>query len=119
MLAFAEYHVFTELPLLRVIAPDSRIPWTTYVGILGMPGQTAYYAWKEFSKAQKGEVAFVSGGAGPVGSLVIQLAKRDGLKVIASAGTEKKVEFMKSAGADVAFNYKTTCETVMFGSSWD
>jgi NADPH-dependent curcumin reductase CurA len=41
-------------------------------------------------------------------SLVIQLAKADGLKVIASAGSEEKVKFMKEAGADVAFNYKTT-----------
>ena len=41
-------------------------------------------------------------------SLVIQLAKADGLKVIASAGSDEKVEFMKSLGADVAFNYKTT-----------
>jgi NADPH-dependent curcumin reductase CurA len=39
---------------------------------------------------------------------VIQLAKTQGLKVIASAGSEEKVEFMKSLGADVAFNYKTT-----------
>jgi NADPH-dependent curcumin reductase CurA len=41
-------------------------------------------------------------------SLVIQLAKRDGLKVIASAGSDEKVQFMKEVGADVAFNYKTT-----------
>lgn len=41
-------------------------------------------------------------------SLVIQLAKRDGLKVIASAGSDEKVAFMKELGADVAFNYKTT-----------
>lgn len=40
-------------------------------------------------------------------SLVIQLAKLDGLKVIASAGSEEKVKFMKEIGADVAFNYKT------------
>jgi NADPH-dependent curcumin reductase CurA len=39
---------------------------------------------------------------------VIQLAKLDGLKVIASAGSEEKVKFMKEVGADVAFNYKTT-----------
>lgn len=45
---------------------------------------------------------------GPVGSFVIQLAKQAGLKVIASAGTEDKVTFLKSIGADVAFNYKTT-----------
>ena len=40
--------------------------------------------------------------------IVIQLAKLDGLKVIASAGSEEKVKFMKEIGADVAFNYKTT-----------
>ena len=39
---------------------------------------------------------------------MIQLAKADGLKVIASAGSDEKVEFMKEIGADVAFNYKTT-----------
>lgn len=42
---------------------------------------------------------------------MIQLAKRDGLTVIASAGTEEKVQFMKDVGADVAFNYKTTNPT--------
>lgn len=44
---------------------------------------------------------------GPVGSMVIQLAKADGLKVIASAGSAEKVAFLKACGADVAFNYKT------------
>ncbi|KAG6841008.1 hypothetical protein C0991_002638 [Blastosporella zonata] len=78
------------------------------VGAAGMPGKTAYYAWNEYSKAKKGEIAFVTAGGGPVGSLVIQLAKLDGLKVIASAGSDEKVAFMKSIGADVAFNYKTT-----------
>lgn len=45
--------------------------------------------------------------AGPVGSLAVQLAKLDGFKVIASNGTEDKVYFIRSLGADVAFNYKT------------
>lgn len=39
--------------------------------------------------------------------MIIQLAKMDGVKVIASAGSDEKVKFMKSIGADVAFNYKT------------
>lgn len=42
-----------------------------------------------------------------MGSIVVQLAKADGLKVIGSAGSDEKVEFIKSIGADVAFNYKT------------
>jgi len=75
----------------------------------------------------KGETVFISTGAGPVGSwvtpssfmqeinerntwhrLAIQIAKAQGLKVIGSAGSEEKVQFMKEIGADVAFNYKTT-----------
>ncbi|KAG6846853.1 hypothetical protein H0H93_011438, partial [Arthromyces matolae] len=70
--------------------------------------QTAFYGWKEFSKAKKGETVFVTSGGGAVGSMVIQLAKLEGLKVIATAGSDEKVDFMKSIGADVAFNYKTT-----------
>ncbi|KAF6748879.1 alcohol dehydrogenase [Ephemerocybe angulata] len=86
---------------------DAQIPWTAWVGVLGMPGQTAWIAWQEYSKAKKGEVAFVSSAAGPVGSLVVQLAKRDGLKVIASAGSPEKLAWLEELGADVVFNYKT------------
>ncbi|TEB27710.1 NAD(P)-binding protein, partial [Coprinellus micaceus] len=54
----------------------------------------------------QGETAFVTAGGGPVGSFVIQLAKLSGCRVIASAGSPEKLEFMKSIGADVVFNYK-------------
>ncbi|KAF8888968.1 hypothetical protein CPB85DRAFT_1334043 [Mucidula mucida] len=94
--------------VFKVTNANGKIPWSAYLGPLGMPGRTAYNAWKEYSAAKSGETAFITTGGGPVGSLVIQLAKRDGLKVIASAGSDEKVEFMKSIGADVAFNYKTT-----------
>ncbi|KAJ8514987.1 hypothetical protein ONZ45_g7524 [Pleurotus djamor] len=70
--------------------------------------QTAYLGWKAFAKPKKGEVAFVSSGAGTVGSVVAQLAKLDGLKVIASVGSDDKVKLLESLGVDVAFNYKTT-----------
>jgi NADPH:quinone reductase-like Zn-dependent oxidoreductase len=56
----------------------------------------------------KVDVDNLSQSLNPHYSLVIQLAKRDGLKVIACAGSEEKVQFMKDLGADVAFNYKTT-----------
>ncbi|KAF8896870.1 hypothetical protein CPB84DRAFT_1748159 [Gymnopilus junonius] len=71
-------------------------------------GKSAFMAWREFSHAIQGETVFVSTGAGSVGSLVIQLAKMNGPKVIASAGSDEKVQFMKEIGADVTFNYKTT-----------
>ncbi|KAF7321166.1 PKS-ER domain-containing protein [Mycena chlorophos] len=93
---------------IRILERDPRLPLSTYIGVAGMPGETAYMGWREFSKAKKGEVVFVTTGAGPVGSMVIQIAKNEGLKVIASAGSDEKVQFMKAIGADVAFNYKTT-----------
>ncbi|KAJ6549687.1 alcohol dehydrogenase [Mycena capillaripes] len=103
-----EYVVLPELGGFRLLDKHPDLSWTAYVGAAGMPGQTAYAGWKEYSDAKPGEVAFVTTGAGAVGSMVIQLAKQAGMKVIASAGSEEKVEFMKSLGADVAFNYKTT-----------
>jgi NADPH-dependent curcumin reductase CurA len=95
-------------PALRILHNEEKLPWSAYVGAAGMPGKTAVMAWKEFAETGegkgKGQVAFVSAGSGPVGSLVIQMAKRDGLKVIASAGSEKKIQFCKDIGADVVFN---------------
>ncbi|KAF8811022.1 NAD(P)-binding protein [Phlegmacium glaucopus] len=110
-LPFQNYTIQNNLNQLRIFENPRNLPWSTFIGVLGMPGQTAYMAWKEYSKAKKGETVFVSGGAGAVGSLVIQLAKLDGLKVIGSAGSDEKVRFMKEIGADVAFNYKTTSTT--------
>ncbi|KAE9408372.1 NAD(P)-binding protein [Gymnopus androsaceus JB14] len=77
-----------------------------YVGAAGMPGQTAYYGWQAYANPKPNEVVFVSTAGGPVGSMVVQIAKRAGCKVIASAGSAEKVAFAKSIGADVAFNYK-------------
>jgi len=105
---FEEYSIHTQVKGFSKIENKYNLPWSVFVGAAGMPGQTAYCAWKEYADAKKGEVAFVTAGAGAVGSLVIQLAKHDGLKVIASAGSEEKVTFLKELGADVAFNYKTT-----------
>ncbi|KAG6885213.1 hypothetical protein C0993_004773 [Termitomyces sp. T159_Od127] len=79
-------------------------------------GKTAFMAWKEYSHAKKvsrnedygtEEIDYQRATAGG-GELVIQLAKLDGLKVIASAGLNEKVKFMEAIGADVAFNYKKT-----------
>ncbi|KAF8219765.1 alcohol dehydrogenase [Tricholoma matsutake] len=103
-----EYIIRSSMTRLRVLTNEYRLPWSVYLGAAGMTGKTAYMGWKEHSYAKKGETAFVTAGGGPVGSLVIQLAKADGLKVIASAGSEEKVRYMKEIGADVAFNYKTT-----------
>ncbi|KAF7791938.1 hypothetical protein EIP86_002964 [Pleurotus ostreatoroseus] len=101
---FQEYFTLSDLAKTRVLTNEHNIPWSTYVGV---SGQTAYYGWKEFASPQAGDIVFVTAGAGPVGSFVIQLAKAAGLKVIASAGSGDKVAFLQSIGTDVAFNYKT------------
>ncbi|KAF9002396.1 alcohol dehydrogenase [Hymenopellis radicata] len=109
ILNFQEYNVVTDVSTMRVVTKtEHSLPWSVYIGAAGMSGKTAYCGYKEYAKAKKGDTIFVSTGAGAVGSVVIQLAKMDGLKVIASAGTDEKVKYMEEIGADVAFNYKTT-----------
>lgn len=78
-----------------------------YLGVLGMPGLTAYSSLYEIGKPKKGETIFISSAAGAVGQLVGQLAKHEGLHVIGSVGSDEKLEYIKSLGFDDGFNYKT------------
>lgn len=79
-----------------------------FLGSLGMPGLTAYSSFYEIGQPKKGEVIFISAASGAVGQIVGQLAKREGLKVIGSVGSEEKLEFIKKElGFDGGFNYKT------------
>lgn len=91
---------------LRKIDP-SIAPISTGIGILGMPGLTAYFGLLEVGKLQDGETVFVSGAAGAVGSVVGQIAKIKGCRVIGSAGTDEKTDYITDElGFDEAFNYK-------------
>ncbi|KAF8884419.1 alcohol dehydrogenase [Gymnopilus junonius] len=113
-LEHAEYSVKKDLTGSGILQNPLKLPWSTFLGVLGRPvckGKTAFMAWKQFSRPKQGETVFVTTGAGSVGSLVIQFAKMDGLKVIASAGSDEKVRYMKELGADVAFNYKAVKTT--------
>ncbi|MCH7959544.1 MAG: NADP-dependent oxidoreductase [Candidatus Hydrogenedentes bacterium] len=84
-------------------------PITTSLGVLGMPGMTAYFGLLEITDPKEGETVFVSGAAGAVGELVGQIAKIKGCTVAGSAGTDEKVEhILANCGYDAAFNYKTT-----------
>ncbi|CAE6488377.1 unnamed protein product [Rhizoctonia solani] len=105
-LPFQEYNVLHPEHPFRVIKDEPGVPLSAYIGVLGMPGQTAFYGLELVGKPVKGETIFVSSGASAVGSLVIQLAKAKSLKVIASVGSDEKVNFLKNIGTDVAFNYK-------------
>ena len=96
----------------RKIDPDLA-PISTSLGILGMPGLTAYFGLLEVCEPQAGETVFISGAAGAVGSIVGQIAKIKGCQAIGSAGTDQKVEHIVSdLGFDAAYNYKTTSDYV-------
>jgi NADPH-dependent curcumin reductase CurA len=78
-----------------------------FLGPLGMPGLTAYSSLHRIGRPKKGETIFVSSAAGAVGQVVGQVAKREGLIVIGSVGSDDKVDFVtKELGFDAAFNYK-------------
>jgi len=76
-----------------------------------MPGRTAYFGFLEAGKPQPGETVVVSGAAGAVGSIVVQIAKIKGCKVVAIAGSDEKIEHLKKLGCDHAINYKVPPHT--------
>ena len=93
---------------LRKVDP-TLAPISTALGILGMPGLTAYFGLLEICNPQAGETVFVSAAAGAVGSLVGQIAKIKGCRAVGSAGSDEKVDYVvDELGFDAAFNYKTT-----------
>jgi NADPH-dependent curcumin reductase CurA len=96
-----------EGQMLHKLNPNLA-PISTALGVLGMPGMTAYFGFLEICKPQVGEVVLVSGAAGAVGSLVGQIAKIKGCRVVGIAGTEEKVHWLvNDLRCDAAFNYKT------------
>ena len=87
----------------------SKAPLSTYLGVLGMTGLTAYLGLTQIGKPVKGETIVVSGAAGAVGSVVGQIAKLLGLHVIGIAGTDEKIDMLKDKfGFDAGINYNTS-----------
>ena len=88
------------------------LPPQAFLGILGMPGMTAYAGLLRVAALKEGDVVFVSAAAGAVGSVVCQIAKLKGHTVIGSAGGAEKVAFLKSIGVDHVIDYKATPDVV-------
>jgi NADPH-dependent curcumin reductase CurA len=90
-----------------VRAVDETVaPASAWLGVLGAPGWTAYVGLLEIGALRDGDVVFVSGAAGAVGSLAGQIAKLRGHTVIGSAGSPQKVAFLRDElGFDAAFDY--------------
>jgi len=87
-------------------ADVGKLSKSVLLGACGMPGNTAYFGLLEICKPKAGETVVVSGAAGAVGSLVGQIAKIKGCRVIGYAGTDEKCQWLKEIGFDEAFNYK-------------
>jgi NADPH-dependent curcumin reductase CurA len=96
----------------------SLAPPSTALGALGMPGLTAWVGLVDVGRVKEGETLYVSGAAGAVGSTAVQIAKLKGLRVIGSAGTDEKVEWLRSLGVE-AFNYKETPAKEALGEGID
>lgn len=104
-LGWRDYAVGAARGFRRV--DPAAAPLSAYLGVLGMPGLTAYAGLLEVAAMKAGDVVFVSGAAGAVGSAAGQIAKLKGAsRVIGSAGSAAKVEHVLGLGFDAAFDYK-------------
>ncbi|WP_086476737.1 MULTISPECIES: NADP-dependent oxidoreductase [Arenibacter] len=107
MLEWKTSQISTGEGLLKI--DGNKAPLSAYLGILGMTGLTAYLGLTQIGKPKAGETLVVSGAAGAVGSVVGQIGKILGLKVVGIAGTDEKVAMLESDfGFDVAINYNST-----------
>ena len=105
-LPWQQYSIATENSIVKI---DTTIaPASYFLGILGMPGLTAYFGLMHIGKPKNGETVVVSGAAGAVGLVVGQIAKLNGCRVVGIAGSEEKVKLLKEEfGFDEVINYKT------------
>lgn len=87
--------------------PEISLSESHFLGVLGMPGMTAWTGLTRISELKAGETLFVSAASGAVGSIACQLGKLIGAKVIASVGSDEKAAYLRSLGVDAVINYKT------------
>ena len=100
---------YADVDAKHAVKVDAELaPLSAYLGVLGMPGLTAYAGLLDVAAFKEGDAVFVSGAAGAVGSQVGQIARLKGAsRVIGSAGSAEKVKWLvDELGFDAAFNYK-------------
>jgi NADPH-dependent curcumin reductase CurA len=96
-------------PAYRKLDPehyDDVLPITTALGVLGGPGMTAWGTLTKFMKIARGDTLVISGASGTIGELVGQLGKRSGARVIGTAGSPQKAEYLMGLGFDAVLDYK-------------
>lgn len=108
-LGWQDYSVARPEELVEV--DPELAPISTALGVLGMPGMTAWFGLNEIGRPKKGETVVVSGAAGAVGSLVGQLALLAGCRVVGIAGKKRKIEYLLGElGFTAALDYDTTTD---------
>ena len=106
MLGWRDEAVLPARQARKVTAAKGLSP-SVYLGVLGMPALAAYVGLLDIAALKPGDVVFVSGAAGAVGSMAGQIAKLKGARrVIGSAGSDEKLRWLREIGFDAAFNYK-------------
>ncbi|OIB55692.1 NADP-dependent oxidoreductase [Natrialba sp. SSL1] len=101
-------HAIADGDELRPVNPDHG-PISTALGTLGMPGVTAYFGMLDVAEPTPGDTVVVSAAAGAVGSVAGQLARLAGARVVGTAGSDEKVDWLTDElGFDAAINYKET-----------
>jgi len=109
MFGWQEYAV-SDGKGVRKLDP-SIAPVSTSLGVLGMPGLTAYFGLLTVGQPKAGETVLVSGAAGAVGSYAGQIAKIHGCRAVGIAGSEDKIRWLRDElGFDAVLNYKTTTD---------
>ncbi len=86
--------------------PVTPLPDQSFLGIMGMPGMTAWTGLFRIAKLKPTDTVFISAASGAVGSVACQIAKMHGCTVVGSTGSDDKVALLKSLGVDVVINYK-------------
>jgi NADPH-dependent curcumin reductase CurA len=101
-------HTVRQADRFRKVTPIEGVSPSAFLGVLGMPGLTAYVGLLDVAEMKEGDVVFVSGAAGAVGSTAGQIARQRGAsRVVGSAGSAEKVRYLtERLGFDAAFNYK-------------
>ncbi|SFR65303.1 NADP-dependent oxidoreductase [Halogeometricum limi] len=104
---WADYSVLDADDVAPVDTDVAPLP--AYLGVLGMPGRTAYFGLLDVGEPTPGDTVVVSGAAGAVGSVVGQIAKLNGCRVVGFAGSDEKTSWLTDElGFDAAVNYKET-----------
>jgi NADPH-dependent curcumin reductase CurA len=101
------WRLFNTAKAAHLLKVPDGFPVTTSLGVLGIPGLTAYFGLLDIGQPKEGETVVVSGAAGAVGTTVCQIAKINGCHTVGIAGSDEKNEYLRTElGVDAVINYK-------------